>query len=74
VLAGEIAYADHLTDGRIEFGFARGASDYEVTRFQISRIEAAERTRECVEAVIGLLTTEDFACCEKDLLTRPARW
>ncbi|MFN8636111.1 MAG: LLM class flavin-dependent oxidoreductase [Chloroflexota bacterium] len=61
LLAGEIAYADHLTDGRIEFGFARGASDYEVTRFQISRIEAAERTRECVEAVIGLLTTEDFS-------------
>jgi len=61
VLAGEIAYADHLTNGRIEFGFARGSSDYEVKRFQLSRIEAAERTRECVEAVIGLLTTENFA-------------
>ena len=61
VLAGQIGYADHLTEGRLEIGFARGASDYEVKRFEFSRIEAAERTRECVEAVIGLLTTENFA-------------
>lgn len=64
-LAGQIAYADHLTEGRIEIGFARGASDYEVKRYGFSRIEAAERTRECVEAIIGLLSTENFAFAGK---------
>lgn len=60
-LAGEIAYADHATDGRLEIGFARGSSEYEVNRYGFSSIEAAERTRECVDAVMGLLANENFA-------------
>lgn len=59
-LAGNIAYADHLTGGRLEIGFARGSSDYELARFQLKPIEAAERMRECVEAVLGLLGSENF--------------
>ena len=40
-LAGDIAYADHLTGGRLEVGFARGSSDYEINRFQLSSIQSA---------------------------------
>jgi alkanesulfonate monooxygenase SsuD/methylene tetrahydromethanopterin reductase-like flavin-dependent oxidoreductase (luciferase family) len=60
-LAGDIAYADHLTGGRLEVGFARGSSEYEVSRFQLQSIEAGERTRECVDAIGGLLSQANFA-------------
>lgn len=60
-LAAEIALADHLTDGRLEVGFGRGVWQYEYSRFGVTQTEAAERTKECVQAVMGLLTQENFA-------------
>jgi alkanesulfonate monooxygenase SsuD/methylene tetrahydromethanopterin reductase-like flavin-dependent oxidoreductase (luciferase family) len=61
-LAGEIGMADVLTDGRLEVGVARGAYDYEFTRFGVpTETAAAERFREGMEIVHGLLTTDDFA-------------
>jgi alkanesulfonate monooxygenase SsuD/methylene tetrahydromethanopterin reductase-like flavin-dependent oxidoreductase (luciferase family) len=61
-LAGEIALADHLTDGRLELGVSRGAYEYELTRFGLaSERMAAERFRESMDLIRGLLTNDDFA-------------
>jgi len=38
-LAGEAALCDHLTDGRLEFGIARGAYQYEFDRMAARRPE-----------------------------------
>jgi alkanesulfonate monooxygenase SsuD/methylene tetrahydromethanopterin reductase-like flavin-dependent oxidoreductase (luciferase family) len=44
LLAEQIALADHLTEGRLEVGFARGSYVYEYERLGIrTEIEAGER-------------------------------
>jgi flavin-dependent trigonelline monooxygenase, oxygenase component len=61
-LAGDIALADVLTEGRLELGVARGAYEYEYARFGIaSERMAAERFREGMDILRGLFTTDDFS-------------
>ena len=60
-LAGEIGMADTLTGGRLDIGVGRGAFEYEFDRFGIDERIGAERLREGMEIVEGLLTREDFA-------------
>jgi alkanesulfonate monooxygenase SsuD/methylene tetrahydromethanopterin reductase-like flavin-dependent oxidoreductase (luciferase family) len=61
-LAGDIALADHLTEGRLEVGVARGAYEYELNRFGItSESMAAARFREGMDVLHGLFTQDDFS-------------
>ena len=54
ILGEQIALADHLTDGRLEVGFARGASLYEAERIGIkSHLEAAQRQQESLDILLG---------------------
>lgn len=59
-LAGEIGMADILTEGRLEIGVGRGAFDYEFSQFGVNEQIAAQRLREGMDIVEGLLTTDDF--------------
>jgi alkanesulfonate monooxygenase SsuD/methylene tetrahydromethanopterin reductase-like flavin-dependent oxidoreductase (luciferase family) len=54
ILAERVAFADHLTDGRLEIGFARGASKFEYARLALTDVEAAERQREALEILLGV--------------------
>lgn len=62
ILGEQIALADHLTDGRLEVGFARGASLYEAERIGLkSHLEAAERQQESLDILLGAWgQDEDF--------------
>jgi alkanesulfonate monooxygenase SsuD/methylene tetrahydromethanopterin reductase-like flavin-dependent oxidoreductase (luciferase family) len=62
LLGEQIALADHLTDGRLEVGFARGASLYEAERIGIkSHLEAAQRQQESLDILLGAWgQDEDF--------------
>jgi alkanesulfonate monooxygenase SsuD/methylene tetrahydromethanopterin reductase-like flavin-dependent oxidoreductase (luciferase family) len=55
-LAGEIALADHLTDGRIEIGVGRGAFKYEFDRFGISLEDSRKLFDEALPLLERLLT------------------
>src|SRR5437867_3900287 len=63
LLAEQIGLADHLTEGRLETGFARGSYVYEYQRLGIqTEIEAGERQRECLEVLLGVWEKDqDFA-------------
>src|SRR5262245_18927565 len=54
LVAEQIGMVDHLVDGRLEIGFARGASPYEYARLGLTEALAAERTRESVEVLLGI--------------------
>ena len=56
-LAGEIALADNLTEGRLEIGVGRGAFIYEFTRFGVPVEESRERFDEA--CVLRKLLTEE---------------
>jgi flavin-dependent trigonelline monooxygenase, oxygenase component len=62
ILGEQIALADHLTDGRLEVGFARGASLYEAERIGLkSHLEAAQRQQESLDILLGAWgQDEDF--------------
>ena len=60
-LAGELGMADLLTDGRLEIGVGRGAFEYEFNRFGITEKIGADRLREGMDIVRGLLTQDDFS-------------
>jgi alkanesulfonate monooxygenase SsuD/methylene tetrahydromethanopterin reductase-like flavin-dependent oxidoreductase (luciferase family) len=64
MLAERIAFADHLTDGRLEVGFARGASKFEYARLALTDIEAAERQREALEILLGVWQVDDHFAYE----------
>ena len=55
-LAGEIAMADIICDGRLEIGIARGAYTYEYDRLRpgMDAMEAGLRLREMIPAIKGL--------------------
>jgi alkanesulfonate monooxygenase SsuD/methylene tetrahydromethanopterin reductase-like flavin-dependent oxidoreductase (luciferase family) len=59
-LAGEIGLADILCDGRLEIGLGRGAFHYEFDRFGVDEQIAAQRLRDGMDAIDGLLTHDDF--------------
>src|SRR5215469_7792452 len=52
--AEEIGMVDHLVDGRLEIGFARGASLYEYDRLGVTDVQAVGRTSECLEILLGI--------------------
>ncbi|MGF7162121.1 alkanesulfonate monooxygenase SsuD/methylene tetrahydromethanopterin reductase-like flavin-dependent oxidoreductase (luciferase family) [Rhodoligotrophos appendicifer] len=58
-LAGEIAQADCLTEGRIQIGVGRGAFRYEFDRFNVPVEESRERFDESLNILIKLLTEEE---------------
>jgi alkanesulfonate monooxygenase SsuD/methylene tetrahydromethanopterin reductase-like flavin-dependent oxidoreductase (luciferase family) len=62
ILAEQIAFADHLTDGRLEVGLGRGGSPYEYVRLGMTDSEAAERQYEALEILLGIWgADEDYA-------------
>ena len=58
-LAGEIAQADCLTEGRIQLGVGRGAFRYEFDRFNVPVEESRERFDDSLNLLIKLLSEED---------------
>jgi alkanesulfonate monooxygenase SsuD/methylene tetrahydromethanopterin reductase-like flavin-dependent oxidoreductase (luciferase family) len=61
VLAGEIAQADCLTDGRIQIGAGSGAYQYEFERLQIPMHDRRERFADSLNVLIKLLAEEDVS-------------
>jgi alkanesulfonate monooxygenase SsuD/methylene tetrahydromethanopterin reductase-like flavin-dependent oxidoreductase (luciferase family) len=61
MLAGEIAQADCLTDGRIQVGVGRGAFRYEFDRFGVPMEEARERFDDSLQLLIKLLSEENVS-------------
>lgn len=62
ILAEEIGLVDQLTGGRLEIGFARGATVFEYERFGIDDKAAAGRLQETMDILLGLWRTEgDFS-------------
>ena len=59
ILAEQIAFADHLTDGRLEVGLGRGGSPYEYVRLEMTDSEAAERQRETLEILLGIWAKDE---------------
>lgn len=60
-LAGEIALADNLTEGRLELGVGRGAFLYEFTRFGITVEEGREKFEDSLALLKTLLTEEEVS-------------
>lgn len=60
-LAGEIAQADCLTDGRLQIGLGRGAFGYEFDRFNVPFSESRERFDDGLDLLIKLLTEEEVS-------------
>lgn len=60
-LAGEIALADHLSDGRIELGLGRGAFQYEFESFEIDIPTSRPRFDEGVKLLDRLLTETEVS-------------
>src|SRR6516165_4159758 len=61
ILAGEIAQADCLTDGRIQIGAGSGAYQYEFERLEIPMDDKRERFEDSLNALIKLLSEEDVS-------------
>jgi alkanesulfonate monooxygenase SsuD/methylene tetrahydromethanopterin reductase-like flavin-dependent oxidoreductase (luciferase family) len=59
-VAGEVAMADVLTDGRLEIGVGRGAYPYEFARYGIPFEEARDRSQECLAIMLRAWREEDF--------------
>jgi alkanesulfonate monooxygenase SsuD/methylene tetrahydromethanopterin reductase-like flavin-dependent oxidoreductase (luciferase family) len=57
-MAEEIGMVDHLVDGRLEVGFARGSSLYEYERLGLTDVAAADRLRESLDILLGLWGTD----------------
>lgn len=58
-LAGEIAQADCLTEGRLQIGVGRGAFRYEFDRFNVPVEESRERFDDALNLLIALLSEEE---------------
>jgi alkanesulfonate monooxygenase SsuD/methylene tetrahydromethanopterin reductase-like flavin-dependent oxidoreductase (luciferase family) len=61
ILAGEIAQADCLTDGRIQIGAGSGAYQYEFERLEIPMHDRRERFADSLDLLIKLLSEEDVS-------------
>ena len=59
-VAEDIALTDHLTDGRLEVGVARGYQPFEFKRFGLTIDDARERTDETLEILLKALTQQTF--------------
>ena len=60
-LAGEIALADILTDGRLQLGMGRGAFAYEFTHFGIPPEESREKFDESLAVLEALLSDKEVS-------------
>ena len=60
-LAGEVAVADMLTNGRLEIGVGRGAYPYEFARYGIPFAEGRDRTQEALEVMLKVWQADDVA-------------
>jgi alkanesulfonate monooxygenase SsuD/methylene tetrahydromethanopterin reductase-like flavin-dependent oxidoreductase (luciferase family) len=60
-LAGEVAQADCLTNGRIGVGVGRGAYRYEFERFEKNSEEAPDLFRESLQLLVKLLSEEEVS-------------
>ncbi len=60
-LAGELALADILTDGRIQIGVGRGAFPYEFARFGVDFDKGREIFDESLDVLQALLTGQEVA-------------
>jgi alkanesulfonate monooxygenase SsuD/methylene tetrahydromethanopterin reductase-like flavin-dependent oxidoreductase (luciferase family) len=61
VWAGEVAATDIMTDGRLEFGVARGAYQYEFDRLGLDFSKSKELFEESLETIVGLLSHDKIA-------------
>lgn len=59
-LAGEIGLADILCNGRLEIGLGRGAFQYEFDRFGVDEHIAAQRLRDGMDVIDGLLKHDNY--------------
>jgi alkanesulfonate monooxygenase SsuD/methylene tetrahydromethanopterin reductase-like flavin-dependent oxidoreductase (luciferase family) len=64
-LAGEIAVADILCDGRVILGVGRGAFGYEFDRFGVTLEESREKFDESLDVMQKLLTEEEVSWAGK---------
>ncbi len=60
-VAEDIAFADQLTNGRLEIGVARGYQPFEFRRFGLDQDDARERTDETLSILLRALTEEAFS-------------
>jgi alkanesulfonate monooxygenase SsuD/methylene tetrahydromethanopterin reductase-like flavin-dependent oxidoreductase (luciferase family) len=60
-LAGEIAQADCLTDGRIQLGLGRGAFRYEFDAFGVPMEESREKFNDSLNLLIKLLSETEVS-------------
>jgi len=60
-LAGEIAQADCLTEGRIQIGVGRGAFRYEFDRFNVPVEESRDRFDDSLNLLMKLLSEEEVS-------------
>ncbi|MBD0863843.1 LLM class flavin-dependent oxidoreductase [Gordonia sp. zg691] len=58
-VAERLAFLDHLTHGRLEYGFGGGGLPTDQALFQLERSEAAPRTAEALEIIWQLLTSDE---------------
>lgn len=61
VTAEEVAMADILSGGRIDFGVGLGYRKYEFDGLRIPVEEKLERFNEALEIILGVWTTEEFS-------------
>ena len=59
MVAERLAFLDHLTHGRLEYGFGGGGLPTDKVLFGLEPSEAAPRTNEALEIIWQLLTSED---------------
>lgn len=59
MVAERMAFLDHLTHGRLEYGFGGGGLPTDKALFGLDPADAAPRTNEALEIIWQLLTSED---------------
>lgn len=59
LVAERLAFLDHLTHGRLEYGFGGGGLPTDRALFQMPAEEATPRTNEALEIIWQLLTSEE---------------
>ncbi|MDN5750713.1 MAG: LLM class flavin-dependent oxidoreductase, partial [Pseudonocardia sp.] len=59
MVAERLAFLDHLTHGRLEYGFGGGGLPTDKALFGLEPTEAAPRTTEALEIIWQLLTSDD---------------
>jgi len=60
-LAENIAFADHLTEGRLEVGFGSGYQEYEFQRFGLNLDAKRQHFDEGLEIITAALTQDEFS-------------